>query len=55
MIAALSLTFLQSQLNAEILIDWRGDEYHDIPNPGWGGADVLNTYDNVTVTMLGVA
>jgi len=51
----LLLTFSQGQLNADVVLNWSGDTHYDIPgSPEWAGAaNVLNTYDNVTVTMLG--
>jgi len=45
--------FLQGQSNATITLNWTTGDYN-IPYPGWpGGVSVLNTYNNVTVTMLG--
>lgn len=57
LVLVISSLFLQSQSYAEMIINWTGDKHYDIPgSPEWpGSADFLNTYDNVTVTMLGAA
>ena len=45
--------FLQGLSNATVTLNWTAGDY-DIPYSGWpGGVSVLNTYNNVTVTMLG--
>lgn len=52
LVALISLGFLQGQSNASIIINWTTGDYN-IPNSKWFGADILNTYNNVTVTMPG--
>ena len=52
LVIILSLVFLHSQSNASIRINWTAGDYN-IPNLGWAGADILNTYNNVTVTIPG--
>jgi hypothetical protein len=50
-IVILSLIFLCGQSNASTIVNWtEGD--HNIPGVGWMGADILNTYNNVTVTIV---
>jgi hypothetical protein len=52
LVIILSLVFLQGLSNASIIINWTSGDYN-IPHTGWFGADMLNTYNNVTVTMPG--
>jgi PEP-CTERM motif len=53
LVAILSLGFLQGQSDATVTLNWTAGDYN-IPDLGWtGGVSVLNTYNNVTVTMLG--
>ena len=52
LVIILSLVFLQGQSNASIIINWTTGDY-TIPYSGWSGADILNTYNNVTVAMPG--
>jgi len=47
----LLVLFLQGKLDAYTIINWTAGDYN-IPNLEWSNVDVLNTYNNVTVTIL---